>query len=857
MDKWLGRVHSFVDKVKKTVESEEFQKRIKDTVEDVKDVVQEVTGSPHPPKAPPEKTVIKTFKIPPLPEKKKRFLIDCLKHKNPSFRAKGAKYLSKKEYLTPEVLNILSLSIKDKEPFVRYSIAATLGNLCNEENVFNALKKGTVREDKIEKITYLLNSLRKDEKLFIRRMADEALRKICHNKTIEDINKKTLERFPLSLQKLLTEEDEKFTEEFKKILTDKTKESLLEALYELDNTIARKTLLEVLYEINFANCWKYVKSIYKRAEYREDAELFGLLAYKIETEKKGPAKYVYEKVPGRRFGRYKRVSKFGRNTKFYMMKRCWRYLKNIAKNKPDLYANFAYFFLKNFKDRDGREPLEIIKHRYDWPAKKYITIIKNYDRFTGLWTFNNVIYGNSKRYVKRGAGWKCAENYRPPGETPEEREELFPELWEKDSIHAFNLLLESECEEINSFAIKILRDRFPEVFQDLMTTEDIKNLLKRPYPFVRNIILEILDKNFNREKPDLKLIAFLFESNFPSVRDLAKKWTGQIIYTIDEKKKFFTSIFETPYHDNWDFAMRLISDIYQKDASLKNEYFKYFTSILLKQKEGEELFKIVINTLKEDFSDELRLLSAEEIFNILNSPYKDVQDLGGWLLLEGQINASLLESRVIMGFANHDLLSVRNAAKKMVNETKIRWKDEIFHIISLLESDWEDTKKFAFEFLNKNFSKEEITIDIVMDLCDSNDTTAQNFGKERLEDYIKEGTEVDFMRLTEHPQINISEFALDLLIEKMPVTTERIKAAMPFFRTVLFQVNRGRKMKNKLLLFLKDAGMKDAFTGAEVINLLKDYTDNVTSKDFSECLFIMTGIKSRYPYIKCPLEIMD
>jgi len=714
-----------------------------------------------------------------------------------------------------------------------------------------------VTKEKVDKIISLLEELRNNEKPFIKRIAEEALRKICHDKTIEDIHRQALEKFPQHIRNLLAEEDERFTEEFRSMAGGDKYGVLLEALYESDSFLARKTLLEALPAADTAKYWNSIKSLYKRAEYRMDAEVFGLLAWKIETEKPGRANYVYEKVPGKKYGRYKRVSKFGRHTKYHMMRRTWRYFRNIAKKHPDLYARFAYFFLKNFKDSQAQKPHKTVKHRYNWTTRERFTTVRNYDRFTHLWTFNHILYKKSRRYTKSVLTWRCAEGYEPNDSEPEEREEAFTDLWEKDSLPAFNLLLESDCREVSSFAVKILRDKFPEVFRELLTAEDIKKLLEKPFPFVCNTLLSMMDKNFNPEKSDMELIKILFASSSLSARELAKKWTGQIIYTVHEKKKLLSMLFSSPYSDNRVFALELIREFCRKDPSLKEEYLKYFISILLKDEPGEGLHKIIIEKLKSDFSPELINLSPEEIFRMLNSSSVAVQDLGGWLLLKGRIDPWKLESKVITGFATHELMSVREAGRKMIEETKSRWKDEIFHLFKLLESNWEDTEEFAFKFLDENFSPGDFTVDICFYLCDSNKKAVQDFGKKKMKDYIEKGEKADFIRLAEHPDMNIQEFALDVVMAGLPREGEKIKGLMPFFRTILFRVNRGRKMKDKLFLYLKTAAMENAFVAAEIMGLLEDYSGTVTGGDFSVCLEIMTGVKSRYPYVKSSVEILD
>ncbi|MEQ8191229.1 MAG: WGR domain-containing protein, partial [Candidatus Eremiobacterota bacterium] len=241
----------------------------------------------------------KEFKCPPGFEEKKRYLLKMLKHTNSKFRSKALICLSDKRYVLPEILQHITECLKDKHPSVRYSSAKALGILCSKEyfgeilnNIDMLSSLPELNNEKI-KVIVALQELRKDEKPFVAVMAEEALRKIDHKETIEDISKKALDKFPDELKDMLKMEDDGFTEKFKEVLSKEKDGKLLEALYETDKPAARKTLQEVILAANLPKYWNNIKSIYKRAEYRMDMELFGLLAYRIEVTPHQKAEYIY------------------------------------------------------------------------------------------------------------------------------------------------------------------------------------------------------------------------------------------------------------------------------------------------------------------------------------------------------------------------------------------------------------------------------------------------------------------------------------------------------------------------------------------------------------------------------------
>ncbi len=1116
----------------------------------------------------------KIFACPPGVEEKKRYLIKMLKHTSSKFKSKALICLSDKKYISPEILQHITECIKDKHPSVRYSSAKALGILCSKEyfgeilnNIDMLSSLPELNNEKI-KVIVALQELRKDEKPFVAVMAEEGLRKIGHKETIEDISNKALDKFPPELKDMLEREDNGFTEKFKLLLSKEKDGKLLEALYDIDKLAARKTLQEVILTANLPKYWNNIKSIYKRAEYRIDMELFGLLAYRIEVTPHQKAEYIYgswfelndtniknvetyalkdkekfqmlkSSVPKNRLlakeelteileklnfedqdiwgvmrytlyygvnyeindktgkelkdliesgkleqlikpeeqtggiagkiveglksivsgkkadlpiesagnmmsyskfdyimkkmkfnnresnlirqiaagpslnaGWYELndwninnlssfvlkdkekgkilktlpkfklmrkkeftdflkekgfdkkeieqvmaytlyygvafqiddktiealkniitenkletvkihcnklmsqnefrsivkglnfsdketelitklssggyinhksicITRFAMKTKFYLMRRLWRTFKTIAKKNPDTYAKFAYFFLENFKDSDGGQAQKITKYTYDWHSKKFSVVTNIYDRFNHLWCFNHILYGNSKRYspLKSGVKWRCTQErelsqitrdkfrdeigkkinieYLEEATTEaSEREESFPSLWERDSNLLLKLLMNSECKEINAFAVKILRDKFPHTLTNL-SKDDLLKLFRKPYPFVCATMVDVLRKHTDPMRIDRELLNIFLLCDFEPARHMAGEWLKEIIKNVsfEEKTSWLFIMLKSSYSDRWNYAIELIKLFCEKES--KDLYFKILLDLLKKGEREKDFYSLIVEYVKDMFSEELKLLSMEDVFSILNSPSRNVQDLGGWLLQNSNIDPVTVDRKILAGLACHDAFTVREGAKNMIKSNPARWQDHISLLISLTESKWEDTRIFAIDFLEKHFSVEKFTPDIITGFCDSLHKDIQDFGKSLVIKYLKEGYILEFIRLTEHPESNIQELALDLVIEKMPPEPEKIKELFPFFRTLLFRVNKGRKMKDKLFKYLEYVSLKNAFIAAEVMTLLEDYGSSMTDRDFSSCLAIMTGLKAKYPYIKSPVELLS
>ena len=77
--------------------------------------------------------------------------------------------------------------------------------------------------------------------------------------------------------------------------------------------------------------WKAFKRIYKLAEDRHDAAMFGVLAYRLDAFYTLP--HTGEIMPG---------------TIVYMRRRPWRYLRQLGRAVPELYPQFAAQVLEHY-----------------------------------------------------------------------------------------------------------------------------------------------------------------------------------------------------------------------------------------------------------------------------------------------------------------------------------------------------------------------------------------------------------------------------------------------------------------------------------------------------------------------------
>ncbi len=216
---------------------------------------------------------------------------------------------------------------------------------------------------------------------------------------------------------------------------------LLVDLYQHGREQGRAALVEIARAAPLQwGVWGGLKRIYKLAEERHDAELFGVLAYRFD----------HVVVTGQR-------GEVSAGTIYYLRTRAWRWLRQLGRAVPELYPQFAVQTLKHY-------PPEM--------------------SFPGSWVANHIFRHNGKQYGK-GRFW---------GALPDDliKDRAYDEAW-KRSADPLMLLLESCAADAPAkFAIQGLRKDFPKVLRSV-TPAWLERIAARPLGSVHEFVVETLE----------------------------------------------------------------------------------------------------------------------------------------------------------------------------------------------------------------------------------------------------------------------------------------------------------------------------------------------------------------------------
>jgi len=208
---------------------------------------------------------------------------------------------------------------------------------------------------------------------------------------------------------------------------------MIVALYDKrDDAPARTALVAIIRHAPWAfGVWGGVKRVLKRAEADFDAEIFGAINARFDTEWD--------------------LGDVSRGTQIYMRKRAWRYLRALGKGAPELYPQFC---------------VEVMRR---YPQDTYAGFIGQ-----------RIQHHRAKKW----GGWKPERNKKFVAP--------YIDAW-KRSADPLLLLLESCASDFAaSFAIDGLRDLFPDVLKNA-TPEWLARLTTRPLESAHELVVETLE----------------------------------------------------------------------------------------------------------------------------------------------------------------------------------------------------------------------------------------------------------------------------------------------------------------------------------------------------------------------------
>jgi hypothetical protein len=609
-----------------------------------------------------------------------------------------------------------------------------------------------------------------------------------------------------------------------------------DTLYEIGTPLAVACALAGVAGANLgaAYTWRYVKSIARRAMLRGDFATFGWVSHRIEKVAR-KAHGTIATVKSGLDGQTRSVRIFHRATQDFMRRLAWRYLVQLARHRPAHYALAAAEAAAAYQPDDAQP------HRgaYDAWARAYL--------------FHRVLRGESKRfeYMARTLAFRTVTGKKAPAQLPGARTEAYPELWDANPLAYVTLLARSKVAEALAFAVAGVQ-RHPTALH-AATHAQVLAALGAPHDEAVALASAELERRFDASAPDWSLVDALVADARPAVRALGQRfltltadvWTRDI----DRAMAYLAAA---------DAGVRtvvaglVVASLDDADPWFRRELAERVLAVLQAPESSpganEGFARVARDGLAQELAD---VLGVDELMAMVSKGSPAAQAVGATVLGRKPEAVAVLGMARIVAMAQHDVAAVREAARGLLGSTLAALKADPSPLFTLVESEWADTRAFAFDLLRDHVELLSLGVDGYVGLCDSNRDDVQSFGRDVvLRDLDKLDVADLIGRLTQHPAPRIRRFALDLAVGHLREGFIPLAKLENFFRTALFDLWPSRNEKRLVVEFLSKRGLRDERQAEVASRVLGDFVRVKGRRDFENALEALVRIKLAYPEVE-------
>ena len=418
--------------------------------------------------------------------------------------------------------------------------------------------------------------------------------------------------------------------------------------------------------------------------------------------------------------------------------------------------------------------------------------------------------------------------------------------------------IEQLAREIADILLSCLGDRLKQLGMEV-----IIDLLQHPLVEIQELGAHILA---NHETPTIELptnlIESLIESPYPNIREIGIRIFGQLPeeILISSRRDLIIAMAVNSEEDIRSLIQPIIQDLTNKYSDFASQLGWEFIDILVIPEKSEGVHNYLVGLLRNDIPGWQENMSLEKTKQLLRAKSDLAQELAGLILKANyQQWAGDFATIEIVKLANYQLVAVRQAAWQIFSENIPRFRtnsQEMLAAVRLLESDWEDSRNFAWEIFQTSFDETDWLPEIMVSICDSVRDDVREFGRQLVSRYFEDSYDQDYLlKFSEHPSGDMQVFATNFLSDYAADNLERLRDLQPYFISVLCQVNKGRVAKQRVFTFLEQEAQKSEAAARIVADILTRQSVTIAIGDKAKAIEIMLKIHKNYPEISLPILV--
>lgn len=401
----------------------------------------------------------------------------------------------------------------------------------------------------------------------------------------------------------------------------------------------------------------FFRQVWKSAEFRLDAELYGQVVRRFENTS-GQARNYYRR-------RGEPPTSYSTTTRSYFLRRVVKHLRNAGESgDPRLFIPLATGLLVAFDDElDQPNRRSAVTYEWDQATRRSRMVTLWYPRYSNclgfLWLLRGA--GGALELNRKKTGWRCL-----PGKDGAQtgREEPFAELWDQAPDAVMHLLRHARSMEVHQFALRVWRAN-PD-FLEMADCGFIGDLLASWFPDTVALGLEVARAKWDPAAPDLKLLLAMLDSSLEEARVQGGQWLREVGPSLAADGDFLAAVAFLK-HEDARVAVREALRSSPLSKGMREEIVARVLSGLLSL-DDEEAAGAATDWLEFIAPEEVTALPETHLASLAGHSLESCQLLAVRVLLRRKSSPAGLPEALLMAAVSSEFGSVRKLGMELLGQ---------------------------------------------------------------------------------------------------------------------------------------------------------------------------------------------
>ena len=226
-------------------------------------------------------------------------------------------------------------------------------------------------------------------------------------------------------------------------------------------------------------------------------------------------------------------------------------------------------------------------------------------------------------------------------------------------------------------------------------------------------------------------------------------------------------------------------------------------------------------------------------------------------LLRTKADPKDLAWETLRAWLNSPVPGIREEAINLATEHWAVWSPAAKDIFDLFDVIHPDVHKAAFKWLIEKYAFADLGRENIFDLFDSDWADVREFAKQLVIKYFDEMEALaDLGRLAEHPEPGIQHWVVELVHQHLRDDADRLVKLMPFFRQVVFHVNRGGPEKEAIFKMLIELAAGSRARAEAVVKLCAEFVRAFGRTEHVKSLVGLARLRNLYADLDVPITLL-